>query len=95
MHEKKMFRCFRCADTAQTRRETPKLRCGAEGGGGGGGLEETRSGTKIRCFHNLQSGHLAGLSADNCCIFPVVNILEARSDNTLTMPLCFFRISYI
>ena len=32
-----MFRCFRCADTAQTRRETPKLRCGAEGGGEGVG----------------------------------------------------------
>ena len=66
-----MFRCFRCGDTAQTRRETPKLRCGAEGGGGGvgGGLEETRSGTEIRCSHNLQSGHLACLSADNCSIF--------------------------
>ena len=85
--KKKMFRCFRCADTAQTRRETPKLRCGRRGGG----LEETKSGTEIRCSHNLQSGHLAGLSADNCSIFPVVNILEARSDNT--MPLCFFRIS--
>ena len=88
-----MFRCFRCADTAQTRRDTPKLRCGAEGGRGG--LEETRAGTEIRCFHNLQSGHLAGLSADNCSIFPVVNILEARSDNTLSMPICFFRISYL
>ena len=37
-------------------------------GGGGGG--ETRSGTKKRGSHNLQSGHPTWWSADNCGIFP-------------------------
>ena len=48
-----------------------------EGGGG-----KTRSGTEKRCFHNLQSGHPAWRSADNCSIFSTVNdldFLEARS----------------
>ena len=47
---------------------------------GGGG--KTRSGTEKRCFHNLQSGHPAWRSADNCSIFSTVNdldFLEARS----------------
>ena len=47
------------------------------GGGGGGAVEveETRSGTEKPCFHNLQSsGHSAWWSADNCSIFPTVNI---------------------
>ena len=47
-----------------------------EGGGGGG----TGYGTEKRCSHNLQSGHFASWSADNCCMFPIVNILEARSE---------------
>ena len=45
-----------------------------EGGGGKTGYE-----TEKRCSHNLQSGHLAWWSADNC-MFPTVNILEARSE---------------
>ena len=51
-----------------------------EGGWGGGG--KTGYGTEKRCSHNLQSGHLAWWSADNCCMFPIVNILEARSEAT-------------
>ena len=47
--------------------------------GGGGAGEETRSETEKRCSHKLQSGHLGCWSADNCSIFPVVNILKARS----------------
>ena len=47
-----------------------------EGGWGG----KTGYGTEKRCSHNLQSGHLAWWSADNCCMFPIVNILEARSE---------------
>ena len=43
--------------------------------------EETRSGTKKRCSHNLQSGHPAWWSADNYSIFPTVNILEARIES--------------
>ena len=43
---------------------------------GRGGGEETRCGTKKRCFHNLQSGHPAWWSADNCSIFPTVNIFR-------------------
>ena len=42
-----------------------------EGGGGGGG-----GGTEKRCCHNLQSGHPAWWSADNCSIFPTVNIFR-------------------
>ena len=45
--------------------------------------EETRSVTEKRCSHNLQSGHPAWWSADNCSIFPTVNeldFLEARSE---------------
>ena len=38
----------------------------------------TKSGTEKRCSHDLQSGHPAWWSADNCSIFPKVNILEAR-----------------
>ena len=41
--------------------------------------EETMSGSEKRCSHNLQSRHLAWWSADNCGIFPKVNILEART----------------
>ena len=37
--------------------------------GGGGGTEK-------RCYHNLQSGHPAWWSADNCSIFPRVNIFR-------------------
>ena len=47
----------------------------------GGG--ETRSGTEKRCSYNLQSGHPAWWSADNCSIFPTVNdldFLEVRSE---------------
>ena len=44
---------------------------GNQGGGG-----ETRSGTEKRCSHNLQSGHPAWWSADNCGIFPTVNIFR-------------------
>ena len=47
------------------------------------GGEETRSGTEKGCSHNLQSGHPAWWSADNCIIFPTVNdldFLEARSE---------------
>ena len=48
--------------------------------------EETRSGTEKRCSHNLQSDHPAWWSADNCSIFPTVNILiEARSEPTEEM----------
>ena len=68
--------------------------------------EETRSGTEKRCSHNLQSGHPAWWSADNCSIFPTVNILiEARSEPTEEMienlkknnimHLCFSCISYL
>ena len=35
----------------------------------GGGEGKTRSGTKKRYSHNLQSGHPAWWSADNCSIF--------------------------
>ena len=45
------------------------------------GGEETRSRTKKRCSHNLQSGHSAWWSADNYSIFPTVNILEARIES--------------
>ena len=45
-------------------------RCQGLGRGG----EETRSGTEKRCSHNLQSGHPAWWSADNCSIFPTVDI---------------------
>ena len=38
----------------------------------GGGVEETRSKTKKRCSHNLQSGRPAWWSADNYSIFPTV-----------------------
>ena len=38
--------------------------------------EETRSGTERRCSHDLQSGHPAWWSADNCSIFPTVNIFR-------------------
>ena len=42
---------------------------------------ETSSGTEKQCSHNLQSGHPAWWSADNCSIFPTVNILiEERSE---------------
>ena len=34
---------------------------------------ETRSGTEKRCSHNLQGGHLAWWSADNCNTFSKVN----------------------
>ena len=34
------------------------------------GRGKTRTGTENRCSHNLQSGHLALWSADNCSIFP-------------------------
>ena len=68
--------------------------------------EETRSGTEKRCSHNLQSGHPAWWSADNCSIFPTVSILiEARSEPTEEMieilkknnimHLCFSCISYL
>ena len=52
-----------------------------EGRNQGGG--ETRSGTEKRCSYNLQSGHPAWWSADNCSIFPTVNdldFLEVRSE---------------
>ena len=51
----------------------------SKGGGWGG---ETRSGTKKRCSHNLQSGHPEWWSADNfSSFFPIVNILiEARCE---------------
>ena len=45
------------------------------GGGGGGGA---RSGTKKQCSHNLQSGHPAWWSVDNCSIFPTVNIFRSK-----------------
>ena len=68
--------------------------------------EETRSGTEKRCSHNLQSGHPAWWSADDCSIFPPVSILiEARSEPTEEMieilkknnimHLCFSCISYL
>ena len=41
-----------------------------------GGRDEIWS--EKRCFHNLQGGHLAWWSADNCGIFPKVNISETR-----------------
>ena len=44
--------------------------------GVGGGGEETRSGTEKRCSHNLQSGHPAWWSAENCGTFPTVNIFR-------------------
>ena len=37
---------------------------------------QTGSGTEKRCSHNLQSGHPAWWSADNCSIFPTVNIFR-------------------
>ena len=40
------------------------------------GGEETRSGTEKRYSHNLQSGHPAWWSADNCSIFLTVNIFR-------------------
>ena len=54
--------------------------CKGVGTGEGGGAGETGYGTEKRCSHNLQSGHFASWSADNCCMFPIVNILEARSE---------------
>ena len=30
--------------------------------------------------YNLQSGHLTWWSSDNCSRFPIVNILETRSE---------------
>ena len=49
---------------------------------GGEEVGKTRSGTEKRCSHNLQSGHLVWWSADNCSVFPKVNILEVRSEPT-------------
>ena len=45
-------------------------------------LQDSRA--ERRCSHNLQSGHPAWWSADNCCIFLTVNIFltEARSEPT-------------
>ena len=69
----------------------------------GGGVE-TGSRTEKRCSHNLQSGHPAWCSADNCSIFPTVNIfIEARSEPAEKMikkyknimHLCFSCISYL
>ena len=34
------------------------------------GGKEAKPGTEKLCSHNLQSGHLALWSADNCSIFP-------------------------
>ena len=48
----------------------------ADGGGRGVGGEDTRSGTEKRCSHILKSGHAAWWSADNCSIFPTVNIFS-------------------
>ena len=68
------------------------------------GREETRSETEKLCSHNLQSGHLTWWSADNCGIFPIVNILEARNEPAEKMikrvkiniiSLCFTCISYL
>ena len=43
--------------------------------------EEMRSGTKRQCSRNLQSGHPAWWSADNCSLYPTANILiKARSE---------------
>ena len=43
--------------------------------------EETRSGTKRQCSRNLQSGHPARWSADNCSLYPTANILiKAKSE---------------
>ena len=39
----------------------------------GWGRGETTSGTEKRCSHNLQGGHLAWWSADNCNTFSKVN----------------------
>ena len=47
---------------------------------GGEEVGKTSSGTVKRCSHNLQSGHLVWWSADNCSVFPKVNILEVRSE---------------
>ena len=44
--------------------------------GWGGGEDETRSGTEKRCSHNLKSGHPAWWSAENCSIYPTVNIFR-------------------
>ena len=38
--------------------------------------EETRSETKKRCSHNLQSGHPVWWSANDCSIFPTLNIFR-------------------
>ena len=54
------------------------------GEGGGGDREETRSGTEKRCSHNLQSGHPAWWSVDNCTIFPTVNIFRLFRSNKRT-----------
>ena len=43
---------------------------------GRGRRGETRSGTEKRCSHNLQSGHPAWWSAENCSTFPIVNIFR-------------------
>ena len=74
------------------------------------GGEETRSGTKKRCSHNLQSGHPAWWSADNCSIFLTVNIFRLFRSKKETgrgiqkclknwknniMHLCFCCISYL
>ena len=54
----------------------PQREKGRQGLGGGGAGEETRSGTEKRCSHNLQSGHPAWWSAENCSTFPTVNIFR-------------------
>ena len=76
----------------------------------GEGGEETRCGTKKRCFHNLQSGHPAWWSADNCSIFLTVNIFRLfrskkrtgrgnqnakRIEKNTIVYLCFSCISYL
>ena len=45
---------------------------------------ETRSATEERCSHNLQSGHPACWSADNCSVFPTVNIFRLFRSKKLT-----------
>ena len=75
----------------------------------GRGGEEKRSGTKKPC-NNLQSGHPAWWSADNCSIFPTVNIFRLFRSNKRTgrgnqkclknwknnvLHLCFSCISYL
>ena len=69
------------------------------------GQEETRSGTKKQCSHNLQSGHPAWWSADNCGFFSTVQniFIEATSEpveemikkHKNIMHLCFSCISYL